>query len=124
MRESSSAARPAGPRDLRATFAERRASGKAGRKRARRGGLGHWTEGERGHDCLETLLAQRSKTGATLSASDSALARSMIEDSSNDSATSLWDAVGGGTGIGSFNAAAGLTRTTPSSWTASSAART
>ena len=66
-------------------------------------------------DILETLLAQRSKTGATLSASDSALARSMIEDSSNDSATSLWDAVGGGTGIGSFNAAAGLTRTTPSS---------
>jgi uncharacterized protein (DUF2252 family) len=58
MRESSSAARPAGPRDLRATFAERRASGKAGRKRARRGGLGHWAEGDRGHDCLETLLAQ------------------------------------------------------------------
>jgi hypothetical protein len=66
-------------------------------------------------DILETLLAQRSKTGATLSASDSSLAQNMIEESDNDAATDLWDAVGGGTGIGSFNAAAGLTRTTPSS---------
>ena len=66
-------------------------------------------------DILETLLAQRSKTGAALSASDAALAANMIEDSDNDAATDLWESVGGSTGIGSFNAAAGLARTTPSS---------
>jgi hypothetical protein len=65
-------------------------------------------------DILETLLAQRARSGAALSGSDSALAQSMIEDSDNDSATDLWDEVGGGTGIGSFNAAAGLAQTTPS----------
>jgi hypothetical protein len=65
-------------------------------------------------DILLTLLAQRSKAGAALSESDSALARSMIEDSDNDDATDLWNAVGGSTGVGSFNAAAGLTQTTPS----------
>ena len=38
----------------------------------------------------------------------------MIEDSDNDAATSLWDEVGGATGIGAYNDRAGLTRTTPS----------
>ena len=38
----------------------------------------------------------------------------MIEDSDNDAATALWDAVGGGSGIGSFNSAVGLAQTTPS----------
>jgi hypothetical protein len=65
-------------------------------------------------DILETLLAQRAKSGTALSGSDSALAQSMIEDSDNNSATDLWDAVGGGTGIGTFNSAAGLAQTTPS----------
>jgi uncharacterized protein (DUF2252 family) len=44
--------------DLAATAGERRASGKAARKRAARGTLGHWDEGQREHDALETILAQ------------------------------------------------------------------
>src|ERR1700728_893320 len=44
--------------DLAATATERRTSGKAARKRVTRGALGHWDEGQRGHDALETLLAQ------------------------------------------------------------------
>jgi hypothetical protein len=62
-------------------------------------------------DVLETLLA---RPGA-LAASDRSLAQRMIEDSDNDAATSLWYEVGGASGIRSFNAAAGLAATTPSS---------
>src|ERR1700729_907588 len=61
MTESSSpgpARPPAAPHDLPATSDERRASGKAARKRKRRGALGHWSEEDRGHDALETILAQ------------------------------------------------------------------
>src|ERR1700729_1292030 len=61
MTESSSprpSPSPAVLRDLPATSAERRASGKAARKRARRGTLGDWEEKERGHDALMTILAQ------------------------------------------------------------------
>ena len=39
----------------------------------------------------------------------------MIKDSDNDAASALWDAVGGGGGIRSFNAAVGLVDTSPSS---------
>jgi uncharacterized protein (DUF2252 family) len=46
------------PHDLPATSDERRASGKAARKRVRRRALGHWAEGDRGHDALQTILAQ------------------------------------------------------------------
>ena len=60
-------------------------------------------------DILETLLARRG--GTALSPADQSLARSMIEDSDNDAATSLWDEVGGATGIGAYNDRAGLTRT-------------
>ena len=63
-------------------------------------------------DILETLLTQQGSGG--LSGTDQALAQSMIEDSDNDSATDLWDAVGGPSGIRSFNAEAGLADTTPS----------
>jgi uncharacterized protein (DUF2252 family) len=56
---------PSGPspshgasRDLPATIDDRRAGGKAARKRARRGALGHWDEGERGQDALGTIVAQ------------------------------------------------------------------
>jgi uncharacterized protein (DUF2252 family) len=49
---------PPALRDLAATGDERRAAGKAARKRARRGGLGAWNEKERGHDPLQTILAQ------------------------------------------------------------------
>jgi len=45
-------------RDLPATADERRWSGKIARKRAQRGALGHWQEGDRGHDALKTILAQ------------------------------------------------------------------
>ena len=63
-------------------------------------------------DVLETLLSQRN--GGLPDAADQALARSMIEDSDNNAATSLWDEAGGAPGIGSYNGQAGLTRTTPS----------
>jgi uncharacterized protein (DUF2252 family) len=49
---------PAALHDLPATRDERRASGKAARKRAGRGSLAHWAEGERGHDPVATILAQ------------------------------------------------------------------
>jgi uncharacterized protein (DUF2252 family) len=44
--------------DLRATTDDRRASGKAARKRVPRSALGVWAEEDRGHDALETILAQ------------------------------------------------------------------
>ena len=47
-------------------------------------------------DILETLLAR--PRGAALAPADQALARSMIEDSDNDAATSLWDEDGGARG--------------------------
>jgi Beta-lactamase enzyme family len=66
-------------------------------------------------DVLEALLAQQGQsTPDGLPAGDQSLAQQMIEDSDNDAATSLWNAVGGAAGIRSFNAAAGLTATSPS----------
>lgn len=62
-------------------------------------------------DVLETLLAQRP---GGLSAADQALAQRMIDDSDNDAATTLWDTVGGASGIRAFNTHAGLRGTTPS----------
>ena len=64
-------------------------------------------------DILEAVLARSGGHG--LSAPQQALAQSMIEISDNDAATDLWDAAGGPSGLGSFNASAGLTDTTPSS---------
>ena len=61
MTESSSprpGSSPAVRHDLAATSGERRAAGKAARKRAPRGSLGYWAEEERGHDALQTILAQ------------------------------------------------------------------
>jgi Beta-lactamase enzyme family len=63
-------------------------------------------------DILETLLAR--EDGTALSPADQSLSQSMMEDSDNDSATSLWDEAGGAAGIGAYNDRAGLTRTTPS----------
>jgi Beta-lactamase enzyme family len=63
-------------------------------------------------DILEALLAKQA--GAALSAGDQSLSQSMIEDSDNDAATSLWDEAGGATGIGAYNDSAGLSGTTPS----------
>jgi uncharacterized protein (DUF2252 family) len=59
MTESvSTGASPIAAHDLQATADERRASGRAARKRARRGALGDWAEERRGHDPLKTILAQ------------------------------------------------------------------
>lgn len=66
-------------------------------------------------DLLETLLAERNSDRAGLSARDRLLTQQMIEDSDNDAATSLWYEVGGAPGIRSFNTAAGLVDTSPSS---------
>jgi uncharacterized protein (DUF2252 family) len=49
---------PAPLHDLSATIDDRRASGKAARKRAKRGALGDWREDDRGHDALSTILHQ------------------------------------------------------------------
>src|SRR5581483_3210420 len=49
---------PATLQDLPATSGERRASGKAARKRVGRRTLGSWVEADRRHDALETLQAQ------------------------------------------------------------------
>jgi len=68
---------------------------------------------------LETLLAEQDGNGAGsgtgLSASDRWLTQQMIEYSDNDAATSLWYEVGGASRIRSFDTAAGLTDTSPSS---------
>jgi uncharacterized protein (DUF2252 family) len=45
-------------RDLRATTGERRASGRAARRRTPRSALASWAEEDRGHSALETILAQ------------------------------------------------------------------
>ena len=66
-------------------------------------------------DVLETLLAERGRSGTELSASDRTLAEQMIEHSDNDAATSLWYEVGGPSSIRSFNSTVGLADTTPSS---------
>ena len=67
MTESSSppqsaAAQPSGAQparhDLWATGAERRDAGRAAREGAGRTRLGQWREDERGHDTLQTILAQ------------------------------------------------------------------
>ena len=63
-------------------------------------------------EILEALLVQRGHDGLTRR--QAALARLMIERSDNNAATDLWRAVGGARGVRSFNAAAGLTRTSPS----------
>src|SRR6185437_13771845 len=63
-------------------------------------------------DILEALLARRG--GGPLSPGDQSLSQSMIEDSDNDAATSLWDEAGGAAGIGVYNDQAGLSGTTPS----------
>ena len=49
---------PAVRHDLLATSQERRARGKGARQRVPRGTLGYWSEADRGHDALTTILAQ------------------------------------------------------------------
>ena len=54
--QGSAPAPPAALHDLPATTGERRASGRAARKRVRRGTLGSWDEDARGHDALATIV--------------------------------------------------------------------
>jgi hypothetical protein len=65
-------------------------------------------------DILETLLYRTDVAHQTLTQEEQALATGMIEVSSNEDATALWDAAGGPDGIGAFNRLVGLTETTPS----------
>jgi hypothetical protein len=60
---------------------------------------------------LEVLMAQNQ---LGLSDQDTSLAQSMMENSDNDAATSLWNTVGGASGVRSFNSRVGLSSTTPS----------
>ncbi len=62
---------------------------------------------------MAALLWQSQNTGHPLTATDKALMTTMIEDSDNASATSLWYAAGAAPGIASFLRAAGLSHTIP-----------
>lgn len=59
-------------------------------------------------DILETLLRQHQLRGTSLSAWERATAQEMIEESDNDSATALWNEVGGASGVTAYNRRAGL----------------
>jgi Beta-lactamase enzyme family len=63
-------------------------------------------------DILATLLYQLQQAGQTVSADQQELATTMIENSDNDSASDLYDEVGGSAGIGAANQAFGLIETT------------
>lgn len=59
-------------------------------------------------DILAVLLLRHQQTGTALSQQEKELAAEMIEDSDNDAATALWDAVQAGPGLEAGNAALGL----------------
>ena len=62
-------------------------------------------------DILETLLRQAIQANTPLDTQTAGLAQTMIENSSDSAATSLWDQVGGPSAIGAYNHSAGLTQT-------------
>jgi beta-lactamase class A len=63
-------------------------------------------------DIMTTLLAQQPNGAIPTEPSEQSLLTSMIDVSDNDSATALWDEVGGPAAIASFNRRAGMTSTT------------
>jgi beta-lactamase class A len=65
-------------------------------------------------DIMGTLLSQMGNTTTPIPTDQQQLLTSMIEDSDNDSATTLWDQVGGPGAISAFNARIGMPDTTPS----------
>jgi len=65
-------------------------------------------------DIMATLLAQQTAASGTIPSAEQSLLTSMIEVSDNDSATSLWNSVGGPTAIDAFNRSIGMVGTTPS----------
>ncbi|USQ87320.1 class A beta-lactamase-related serine hydrolase [Streptomyces phaeoluteigriseus] len=62
-------------------------------------------------DILATLLLQAQDAGRHLTAREKAYATAMIENSDNDSATALWNSVGGAAGLEAANERFGLTGT-------------
>jgi Beta-lactamase enzyme family len=62
---------------------------------------------------LASVLLQRQQGHLPPGYSDGVLAAEMIEDSDNDAATVLWDAVGGSSGIAAAASQLGLHRTVP-----------
>ncbi|NRQ49722.1 serine hydrolase [Aeromicrobium stalagmiti] len=62
-------------------------------------------------DILAALLAQHQEAGTELTATEQAQAAAMIEQSANDAATALLEAVGGEVGLEAFNETIGLTET-------------
>jgi beta-lactamase class A len=64
-------------------------------------------------DILATLLLQRQRAGARLGKRQRVLAAEMIEDSDNQAATELWNAIGRASGLRKANRKLGLRHTTP-----------
>jgi beta-lactamase class A len=62
-------------------------------------------------DVLATLLLQAQDAGRTLTAQERHLATNMIENSDNDSASTLWARIGNAAGLGRANKRLGLTQT-------------
>ncbi|GAA1362753.1 serine hydrolase [Streptomyces beijiangensis] len=63
-------------------------------------------------DILAALLLGAQDDGRSLTAQEKSYATSMIENSSNASATALWDAIGGADGLDAANKRLGLSGTT------------
>jgi beta-lactamase class A len=74
-------------------------------------GARDWTGSIVKADILETLLRQAMIGHDALDGADPSVIQGMIEKSDNDDATSLWNLVGGSSGVGSFNARAELSET-------------
>jgi beta-lactamase class A len=64
---------------------------------------------------MGALLSDHPADGQSLTEEDRSLLTSMIENSDNDSATTLWNQVGGPAGVTNFDARLSLTQTVPSS---------
>ncbi len=62
---------------------------------------------------LETLLNRSQTQDRGLTATEQRQAAAMMDASDNDSATDLWDEVGGAAGLNAFGAQVGLTDTAP-----------
>ncbi|GGM00643.1 hypothetical protein GCM10010129_50210 [Streptomyces fumigatiscleroticus] len=62
-------------------------------------------------DILAALLLQAQDAGRTLTAAEKTYATAMIENSDNDSASALWDAIGQADGLDAANERFGLTET-------------
>ncbi|MFJ8793831.1 serine hydrolase [Streptomyces sp. NPDC102462] len=63
-------------------------------------------------DILAALLLQAQDAGRRLTAAERSYATKMIENSDNDSATALWQGIGGAAGLDAANERLGLTDTT------------